>query len=43
METLKPGDRFPSLSARAVDGSHFDLPDDVEGIRAVIVFYRGHW
>lgn len=43
MQTLEPGDRFPTLTADAVDGSHFTLPDDLEDVYAVIVFYRGHW
>lgn len=43
MKSLEVGDRFPSLSAFAVDGSHFTLPDDVEGVNAVLAFYRGHW
>ncbi len=43
MKTLDTGDRFPTLTADAVDGSHFTLPDDLDGIRAVVVFYRGHW
>jgi len=43
MKTLDVGDRFPSMSATAVDGSHFSIPDEIEGLRAVLVFYRGHW
>ncbi|HKK94008.1 MAG TPA: hypothetical protein VJ925_11265 [Longimicrobiales bacterium] len=43
MDTLNTGDRFPTMSADAVDGSHFTLPDDVEDIYSVIIFYRGHW
>jgi len=42
-DKLKTGDRFPSLAAEAVDGSHFTTPDDLEGVYAVLVFYRGHW
>lgn len=43
MDTLKPGDRFPTMSAPAIDGSQFTLPADVEGLPVVLVFYRGHW
>jgi len=43
MQTLEIGDRFPSMTADAVDGSHFTLPDDLEGVIAVLLFYRGHW
>lgn len=43
MEPLEIGQTFPALAADAVDGSHFSLPDDLEDVRAVIVFYRGHW
>lgn len=42
-EKLSIGDRFPELGADAVDGSHFTLPDDLNGIPAVLVFYRGHF
>ncbi len=43
MDKLNPGERFPHLTADAVDGSQFTVPDDLEGIRAVLLFYRGHW
>lgn len=31
------------MSAEAVDGSTFQIPEDLEGVRAVLLFYRGHW
>jgi peroxiredoxin len=43
MKKLNPGDRFPKMSADAVDGSRFVIPDELEGVRAVLLFYRGHW
>lgn len=43
MDKLNPGDRFPSLTAAAVDGRRLTIPDELEGIRSVLLFYRGHW
>jgi peroxiredoxin len=43
METLRVGNRFPQLQARAVDGTTLRLPDELQGITAVLLFYRGHW
>lgn len=43
METLRVGERFPELQARAVDGSTVRIPDDLQGNIAVLLFYRGHW
>jgi peroxiredoxin len=43
METLRVGERFPELQARAVDGSTLRIPDELEGVPAVLLFYRGHW
>jgi peroxiredoxin len=43
METLRIGERFPELQARAVDGTTLRLPDELHGIIAVLLFYRGHW
>jgi peroxiredoxin len=43
METLRVGDRFPELQARAVDGTTLRLPDGLSGSSAVLLFYRGHW
>jgi peroxiredoxin len=43
METLRVGNRFPQLQARAVDGTTLRMPDDLEDNIAVLIFYRGHW
>jgi peroxiredoxin len=42
METLRVGDRFPGLQARAVDGSTLRIPDELHDF-TVLIFYRGHW
>jgi peroxiredoxin len=43
MGTLRIGEQFPELQARAVDGSTLGIPDGLHGINAVLIFYRGHW
>jgi peroxiredoxin len=43
METLRVGNRFPQLQARAVDGSTLRIPEDLQGSIPVLIFYRGHW
>jgi peroxiredoxin len=43
METLRIGQRFPTLQARAVDGSTLRIPDELRDLTAVLIFYRGHW
>ena len=43
METLRVGERFPELQARAVDGTTLRIPDGLQGRVAVLIFYRGHW
>lgn len=43
METLKVGERFPEMQLQAVDGSAIDVPQELEGVRAVLLFYRGRW
>jgi hypothetical protein len=43
METLRVGERFPVLEARAVEGSTLRIPDDLHDLTAVLIFYRGHW
>jgi peroxiredoxin len=43
METLRIGQRFPALEARAVDGSMLRIPDELHDLTAVLIFYRGHW
>ena len=43
METLRTGTRFPDLQARAVDASTLRIPEELQGLTAVLLFYRGHW
>ncbi|MGH7578209.1 MAG: hypothetical protein ACREM1_24220 [Longimicrobiales bacterium] len=43
METLKVGERFPDMRLEAVDGSNIRVPDELVGVRAVLLFYRGRW
>lgn len=43
METPKVGERFPDMRLEAVDGSKLHVPDELEGVRAVLLFYRGRW
>ena len=43
METLRIGEHFPTLQARATDGSTVRIPDELHGRFAVLLFYRGHW
>jgi peroxiredoxin len=40
---LENGQDFPTVEAPAVDGEPMTLPDDLHGLWAVIVVYRGHW
>lgn len=39
---IDEGDRFPSLTASAIDGGSLTLPADLDG-PAILLFYRGHW
>jgi peroxiredoxin len=41
--TLNPGDRFPSLSIPAVDGTTIALPDALAGHYGVVLVFRGAW
>ena len=43
MQTLEPNDPFPAIEGDAVDGSHFRVPDELEGVWSVLIFYRGHF
>ena len=43
MNTLRVGDRFPELYGHVVDDSTLRIPDELSGIHAVLLFYRGHW
>jgi peroxiredoxin len=43
MDTLRVGQRFPDLQARAVNGTTLHIPEDLHDATAVLLFYRGHW
>ena len=43
MEKLQQGDRFPSITLNLVDGRQVNLPQDMTGRYAAVLFYRGHW
>jgi peroxiredoxin len=43
MNTLKIGDRFPDLEVETVPGGKLQLPGDLRGRYAVVLFYRGKW
>ncbi len=43
METLRVGDRFPTLRVDTVDGSTLEIPTELHDLRAVLLFYRGRW
>ena len=40
---LNPGDRFPSYTVALTDGRKLNIPEDLQGEYAVIIFYRGIW
>ena len=40
---LGPGDPFPNYSVPIADGGRLNLPADLGGEYAVIIFYRGIW
>lgn len=43
MTQLATGDKFPSISAKDLDGNEVDLADAAAGRWSVVFFYRGHW
>lgn len=43
MSLLAPGESFPAIAVTPVDGQPRELPDDLAGHFAVILFYRGAW
>jgi hypothetical protein len=43
MPKLDEGDRLPSITADVAGDGTMSLPDDVEGSRSILLFYRGHW
>jgi len=40
---LNPGDSFPVFNVNLTDGRRLDLPKDLPGDYAVIIYYRGTW
>jgi peroxiredoxin len=40
---LNGGDVFPEYRVQTVDGRTLDLPRDLAGEYAVLLFYRGGW
>ena len=40
---LNPGDAFPEYKIPTVDGRNLNIPADLKGDYAVIIFYRGVW
>jgi peroxiredoxin len=40
---LGPGDPFPSYSVQTAFGGTLNIPTDLKGEYAVIIFYRGIW
>ena len=43
MEKLQQGDRFPSITLNLAGGGQLNLPQDMTGRYAAVLFYRGHW
>jgi peroxiredoxin len=40
---LGPGDLFPRYTLQTVNAGLLNLPSDLKGEYAVIIFYRGVW
>ena len=40
---LNPGDTFPNYTVPTTDGRTLNIPADLNGEYAVIIFYRGIW
>ena len=40
---LNPGDSFPNYTVPTTDGRTLNIPNDLKGEYAVIIFYRGIW
>ena len=40
---LGPGDAFPNYTVPTADGGQLNIPADLKGEYAVIIFYRGIW
>ena len=42
-QKLQQGDRFPSITLQLTSGESVNMPDDMPGRYAAVLFYRGHW
>ena len=40
---LEQGKPFPRLGGTTSKGKTLNMPDDLRGKWAVLLFYRGHW
>jgi peroxiredoxin len=40
---LNPGDLFPDYTVQLTDGRTVNIPQELRGEYAVIIFYRGIW
>ncbi|MET0503261.1 MAG: hypothetical protein ABW172_17210 [Candidatus Binatia bacterium] len=40
---LIPGDLFPEYKVQLMDGRTLNIPQDLRGEYAVVIFYRGIW
>jgi peroxiredoxin len=40
---LNPGDTFPNYTVPTTDGVALNIPADLKGEYAVVIFYRGIW
>ncbi|MGH7853210.1 MAG: hypothetical protein ACREP3_07195 [Candidatus Binatia bacterium] len=40
---LGPGDPFPNYTVSTASGGTLNIPADIKGEYAVIIFYRGIW
>ena len=40
---LTPGDLFPDYQVPLTDGRTLQIPQDLRGEYAVVIFYRGIW
>jgi peroxiredoxin len=40
---LNPGDPFPNFTVPITDGRTLNIPADLQGEFAVIIYYRGIW
>lgn len=40
---LAPGGIFPNYTVQTTDGGTLNIPADLKGEYAVIIFYRGVW